>query len=288
MRKSIQRKTMIHFSNAAAILSVAMGAMAEANPPGTPPAAPAGYRWQSVPELSDEFDGKELDPGKWLPYQPYWKGRQPSQFEPKNVAVSGGNLLLRSTPKVADLAEVKNPESDVWVNSACVSSKQPVASYGYYEARIKASRLSMTSSFWFQGKYSEIDVVEQLGASVKNPELGRMMLMNSHYFKPTWDHDKATPQRWKMPTGAADEFHVYGVWWKDKDTLLFYHNGERVAEMKTGGEFLETMYLFFDTEVFTWDGLPTIESLKDPARNTMRVDWVRAWKLVKAETRRPG
>lgn len=112
---------------AAATSSVAQGVTAgdsaraaEANPPGTPPAAPAGFHWQAVPELSDEFDGSELDPGKWLPYQPYWKGRQPSQFEPKNVAVSGGNLLLRSTPKVADLAEVKNPESDVWVNSACV------------------------------------------------------------------------------------------------------------------------------------------------------------------------
>ncbi len=52
--------------------------------------------------------------------------------------------------------------------------------------------------------------------------------------------------------------------------------------MKTGGGFLETM-CFFDTELFTWDGLPTIESLKDPPRNTMRVEWVRAWKLMKAE-----
>lgn len=41
--------------------------------------------------------------------------------------------------------------------------------------------------------------------------------------------------------------------------------------MKTGGGFLETM-CFFDTELFTWDGLPTIESLKDPPRNTMRVE----------------
>ena len=63
---------------------------------------------------------------------------------------------------------------------------------------------------------------------------------------------------------------------------MLYHNGERVAEMKTGGGFLETM-CFFDTELFTWDGLPTIESLKDPPRNTMRVEWVRAWKLMKAE-----
>jgi len=51
--------------------------------------------------------------------------------------------------------------------------------------------------------------------------------------------------------------------------------------MTTGGPFDEPQYLFFDTEVFTWDGLPTIESLQDPARNTMQVDWARGWKLVR-------
>jgi len=44
------------------------------------------------------------------------------------------------------------------------------------------------------------------------------------------------------------------------------------------------MYLFFDTEVFTWEGLPTFKELKNPKRNAMRVDWVRAWRLE--ETRK--
>jgi hypothetical protein len=39
--------------------------------------------------------------------------------------------------------------------------------------------------------------------------------------------------------------------------------------------------MFFDTEVFAWEGWPDLESLRDAARNTMRVDWVRSWKLVK-------
>ena len=83
-----------------------------------------------------------------------------------------------------------------------------------------------------------------------------------------------------MPSGSADEYHVYGVWWKDEDTIWFYHNGERVAKIKTGGPFDEPMYMFFDTEVFVWEGLPDVASLKDPARNTMTVDWVRGWRLV--------
>jgi hypothetical protein len=31
--------------------------------------------------------------------------------------------------------------------------------------------------------------------------------------------DKATPQRWQMPTSSGDTFHVYGVWWKDEKTV---------------------------------------------------------------------
>ena len=196
-------------------------------------------------------------------------------------------LRLRSTELAPGLAQMKDPEKDLWVASACVSSKKASASIGYHEARIKASRLSMTSSFWFQGKYSEIDVVEQLGHPIKKSEDREYMLMNTHSFKKGWDKDEATPVRWKMPSAAADEFHVYGVWWKDKDTIWFYHNGAKVAEVKTRVEFSEPMFMFFDTEVFTWSGLPSIESLNDPDKNTMLVDWVRAWKLTAAATPKP-
>ncbi len=249
-----------------------------------PPPPPAGYRWQAVPELSDEFSGARLDPKNWLNYHPYWKGREPSHFEPNNVSVFGGKLRLRSDTLLGDLSSVKDLEKDIWVRSACVASAAPIAGPGYYEARVQASSLSMTSSFWLQGKYSEIDVVEQLGGSLKNPDSDLWMLMNTHYFADGWEQDRATPTRWRMPYGAAEGYHVYGVWWKDKNTVLFYHNGSQVAEVKTGGAFSEPMYLFFDTEVFVWEGLPTLKTLQDAGRNTMSVDWVHAWQLVPQET----
>jgi hypothetical protein len=248
----------------------------------TLPPAPAGFAWQGIPELTDEFNGDKLDTDKWLTHHPYWKGREPSHFEPANVTVHDGHLFLRSTTKIDDLASVANPQKDVWVQSACLSSKAPIASCGYYEARVKASGLSMTSSFWFQGKYSEIDVVEEIGEP-SNPRMHPerdLMLMNTHFFTPGFKTDKATPKRWKMPSGAADAFHTYGVWWRDAKTIWFYHDGVKVAEVTPAGDFAEPQWLFFDTEVFTWDGLPSIESLKDPARNAMEVDWVRGWRLV--------
>jgi beta-glucanase (GH16 family) len=245
----------------------------------TLPQAPPGYRWQETPDLSDEFNGPELDKAKWLPFQPYWQGREPSHFDPGNVATHEGKLELRSTSLVNDIAEVKHPNWDIWIHAACVASTTPRATYGYYEARVKASRLVMTSSFWFQGKYSEIDVVEEIGGLGKHFLQSDSMQMNTHYFPQGWSTDKSTYEAWKMPYAAADEFHVYGMWWKDKDTVWFYHDGKKVAELHPRGEFLEPMYLFFDTEVFTSEGLPTVESLKDPQQDTMSVDWVRAWKL---------
>lgn len=248
------------------------------------PAPPAGYKWQLVPSLSDEFNGTALDTHKWLPYQPYWTGRAPSQFDPANVSEGGGFLLLKSTTSRDTLAGIADPNKDIWVTAACVSSSTQRASYGYYEARMKASDLTMTSSFWLQGKYSEIDVVEEIGKPVERPSEASTMMSSVHYFAGGWDHEKTNPSWKPMPTTSAGDYHVYGVWWKDANTVVFYNNGQEVAQVSTPGPFDEPMYLFFDTEVFApWEGLPAIDDLKDPAKNTMSVDWVRAWRLVPAK-----
>jgi hypothetical protein len=167
-------------------------------------------------------------------------------------------------------------------------STTPRCHFGYYEARLKCSGLSMTSAFWFQGKYSEIDVIENVG-NASNPKsewINDTMMINTHYFKGGWGKDRNTPIKWQMP-GPATDYHVYGVWWKDKDNVWFYHNGTKVAAIRFGGPIEELQYMFFDTEVFTWHGWPTKASLLDDSRNTMLVDWVRGWKLEKIQQKQP-
>ncbi len=245
------------------------------------PAPPNGYHWEKIPELSDEFNGDRLDAGKWTPHHPYWKGREPSRFNEANVSVHDGKLELRSTTKVTQLSEIKNPQQDIWVDSACVASNTPIASYGYYEARMKTSRLSMSSSFWFQGKYSEIDVAEQFGKPVNRSWRSQYMLMDTHYLSGIPKSDQHAPTRSQMSSPAGEQYHVYGVWWKDKNTVLFFLDGKQVASVRPAGEFLEPMYMFFDTEVFQEAGLPSVDDLHDSRLNTMYVDWVHSWKLVK-------
>jgi hypothetical protein len=242
-----------------------------------PPMPPLGYTWQPIAELTDEFNGTSLDTNKWLNYHPYWSGRG-STFDPANVSLGNGGLALQSTATT-----VTN------IRAACVSSKTKAAASGcYYEASVMASKLSMTSSFWFQGSYSEIDVTETLGASLRNPGGNLLMPMNTHYFTNGWGSDIYTSRQWNMPTGCEAEFHTYGVWWRDSRNLTMYHNGTAVADISPGGDFLESQYMFFDTEVFSWEGTPTLASLQDPTRNTMYVDWVRAWKLVPVATNSPS
>jgi hypothetical protein len=79
-----------------------------------------------------------------------------------------------------------------WLWASCVSSKNKNCFYGYYEARIKASRIPMTSSFWFQGKGIEIDVVEENGAPAKENDKYSSpykMRINTHYFADGWSKD---------------------------------------------------------------------------------------------------
>lgn len=255
------------------------------------PVLEGNAQWEIVDELTDEFNASSLNKQKWDDYHPHWSGRKPSEFKKGNCYVKNGHLLLRSTVKILP-SKVKDPYQDVWVNSAACVSKHKSAQPGYYyEARIKASSLSMTSSFWFRvGEYSEIDVIEHIGnpsVESRQADLPYQYHANTHYYGPEKGL-KPLANEYKMATRGRDEFHVYGFWWKDANTLWFYHNDKKVMEIKPRVPFKEPLKMIFDTEVFPWAsagvphiGLPKVQNLNDPQKNVMRVDWVRTYRVVK-------
>jgi Secretion system C-terminal sorting domain/Glycosyl hydrolases family 16 len=254
-----------------------------------PPQTPAGMRWVPVPELTDEFNGTVLDASKWDDYHPNWSGRAPSAFKKGNAYVKDGKLCLRSGIK-RDPSTVNNPLSDVWVDAAACVSKNKSAKPGYYyEAYMKASDLSMTSSFWFRvGSFSEIDVIEHIGhpsVASREDDLPYQYHANTHIYGTRTGASKAAEVR--MNTRGRDEYHLYGFWWKDPRTLWFYHNGVKVMEIKPNTTFDENLKMIFDTEVFPFAtagvaniGLPTVASLNDNTKNTAYIDYVRTYKLV--------
>lgn len=107
-----------------------------ASPGSFLPKPPTGQKWLPIQALSDEFNEKQLDTTKWRTTQPYWLGRTPSQFDPANTFVAHGMAWLRSSTSISDMNQVSQPQTSNWIQSAILSSTAPVATLGYYEARL--------------------------------------------------------------------------------------------------------------------------------------------------------
>ncbi len=243
------------------------------------PQAPSGKKWQSVQELSDEFNS--FNSGKWQKGHPYWSGRSPSQFNNNNVTYSDGKLRIRASVRNA------NRTGD-WIWTGCLTSNNKSFKKGMYaEARVKHADLAIVSSFWMQGDYSEIDVMENWG-EVKNSNWSHLdytMEMNTHYFpKPCGFDCDQTTQRHHRNAGNvknSEQYARYGVWWKDAQTVIWYRNGQEVARATPAGAFNEAMYMFFDMEAFTWGpGLPEVSELGNSGKSTAYYDWVHTYELV--------
>ena len=121
-------------------------------------------------EVSDEFDGTELDLAKWRvlgyegQYYGEWKGRAPSQFVAENVTVDDGFLTITSRwdPEYEFVDTTFN-------NGYKYGEPAPITTggifsiakflYGYMEIKAKAADGPISSSFWSTGVGGEIDVL---------------------------------------------------------------------------------------------------------------------------------
>jgi beta-glucanase (GH16 family) len=240
-------------------------------------APPSHAQWSKLDHLSDEFNGDSLDMGKWLNYHPLWAGRPPAKFSTDNVQVSGGNLLLKST--VAD----ESMQGD-WIKAACLSSKERSVQFGYFEVRMQASKSAMTAAFWLKDKGNgyEIDVQEAMGRPPFSDSdyFKKSMHCTTHDFTAGVDKDVSHTKSFDLNNlDAAADFQVYGLE-RNASSITWYLNDKPVWSRPTEG-FTPDMYLFLDTEVFTWmnGGISPnmLSDLKDSSKSTAYVDWVRSY-----------
>ncbi|GJM64287.1 family 16 glycosylhydrolase [Persicobacter diffluens] len=261
--------------------------------------------WILNENLSDEFNGEELDKTKWWilgennDYRSKWKGRAPGQFAPHNVKVENGELVLISRwdpdfnydhSKNNDVyyGGTKEAADKSWpITQACIMSES-FFRYGYMEIRCKAADAPVTAAFWTTGYQSEIDMIENFGKlPIGNPEKKPETLERKYRTNLiSWDPDKSKDHKnYKvedvLEQRVADDYFVYGFEW-DKNYIKTYFNGKLVRhatreelEAKNQWKYDVPQELWLNSEVFSWYGLPTEKDLAQPA--AFKVDYVRIW-----------
>lgn len=263
-------------------------------PGGGPPPAPEGFKWVANEKFSDEFNGTEIDLDKWYPRSPYWiDGRPPATFRASNVSVGEGCLKIKASSLPEDEVSERYQFS-----GAAVSSRARDALYGYYSVRMKASGLTMSSTFWLKNQNfpvgecgrsrQELDIVEAVGKQT-TWDFRNYMRSNTHYGYIDCDGKRqrsvSAGGNCEISPPANEAFHVYGCWWKDANTLDFYHNGEYKFTINPSTKYDEKpyrhpMYMMLVVETYNWERPPLPDELADDSINTCYYDWVRSYKLV--------
>lgn len=248
--------------------------------------------WVPNEAFSDEFNGAYLDDNKWYDYHPNWAGRPPARFKPEAVTVSDGTMKI--TNYMLPAAETVNGQTFTIAGGAVVS-KSAEALYGYYECRMKASDISMSSTFWLINQYenscpgakTELDIQECIGGAKNVPSFRNTMHSNTHYYNRGCGEDEQTMSVGGNATvdgNVSDAFHIYGAYWENANSIHFYIDGEyrftiNPSTHYDGTPFDQPMYMNMVTETYDWETPPTAEELAT-LNATTEYDWVRSWSLA--------
>ncbi|PQJ81050.1 family 16 glycosylhydrolase [Polaribacter porphyrae] len=255
---------------------------------------PADKKWKLVKKMSDEFDGKKVNERKWQIYGQGWIGRAPGLFVADNIKVKDGSLQITTTllPKPI----IKNNQTFTH-GGGFVGSRKSMK-YGYYECEMKANKTFMSSTFWLindrskangcDKRVTELDITECVGEITNKAEwmkyFDQAMNSNTHSrnIPEGCDYVKASEKaRADLGGKVYDDFHVYGVWWKSKDEILFFLDGKFQSKVKPPADFDIDMHLRLVVETYNWNPVPEDGGMTGSKEDrTTTYNWVRSWKLV--------
>ncbi|WP_245764333.1 LamG domain-containing protein [Salegentibacter agarivorans] len=244
---------------------------------------PEDMQWIKVDGLTDEFDS--WDEIKW--FKPLWNYDVPVQMKAENSGVADGNLWIKAT---------LDEGAERWFETSRVQSKEQISYPMYTESRIRTAHISAYNTFWLNNgdisNRNEIDVIENNSKPSCGCQPDFPWQMNSQYFhvidddtrreKGNFDNRNLSNANPGKGIKWNEEYHIVGVWWKDATHIQFYLDGEPAGSVVSERDFTRDLNLIWDLWTFDADwlgGLAKKEDLLDDSINTMKVDWVRTWKL---------
>lgn len=281
------------------ILSILILTTLYSNRTQAQPDAPKGKKWKVVTALTDEFN-TTFDTEKWS--KSLWNYGVPVQMVPQNSGVANGNLWIKAT---------LDKDNERWFMSSRVMSNKQISYPMYTESRIKTAHISAFNTFWLNNgngeNRDEIDIIENNSNPSCNCQPDFPWKMNSQYFQVNpeatpkearnhgnFDNRKLSDSNPLKGVAWNEAYHVVGLWWKDATHFQFYLDGEPAGDVVSGEERDGN---FIPNRIFTrklniiWDlwtvdapwlgGLAKKEHLSDSSMNTMRVDWIHTYELVK-------
>ena len=244
---------------------------------------PEGWKWEKVEALTDDFDS--FDNSKW--YKELWNYGEPVQMKAQNAGVTDGKLWIKAT---------LNSGSSRWFETSRVQAKTKINYPMYTESRIKTAHISAYNTFWMNNgdinNRDEIDIIENNSKPSCNCQPDFPWQMNSQYFHVVNGDERRDKGNFDNRTLSEDnplrgvtwneEYHVVGVWWKDAKNIQFYLDGEPAGSVVSARDFTRDLSIIWDlwTINANWSGGIAAQSdLLDDSINTMRIDWIRTWKL---------
>lgn len=261
---------------------------------------PDNKQWVKLESMSDEFT--TWDATKW--FKSTWNYGVPVLMskDDQNSGVTDGKLWIKAT------LNESNAEGR-WFQTARIHSKAETKYPMYTEASIKTAHISAFNTYWLNNGNSEnrdeIDIIENNSKPSCGCQPEFPTRMNSQYFHADSNKIPGTIRDEDnfINTNLSDEnpligikwneqYQTFGVWWKDSKHIQFYLNGEPAGSVVVGEdrsgqtysnrEFTRDLEIIFDlwtNEANYLGGLPPKTDLSNNTINTMKIDWVRTWKL---------
>lgn len=255
---------------------------------------PEGAKWKMIKSMSDEFDGDKMDEKKWQISGQGWIGRAPGLFQSENIKVEDGSVKIT----VKKLKEPKIIRGQEFTYGGGYIGSREGMTYGYYECEMKANKTFMSSTFWLindkrgaegcDKRTTELDIQETVG-EITNPQewmkgFDEQMNSNTHSrdIPDGCNYEKGSNKAKGKASGKMyDDFHVYGVWWKNKDEILFFLDGKFQSKVKPPADFDLPMYLRMVVETYNWNKAPEDGGMNYSAEDrTTTYNWVRSWRLL--------